>query len=88
MVKISSLTDIVRTSSVVLYREMYTATAVLSHNATLHEPKRVEFTIERRALGPHHIHAAFLDDIDCPLAPAIAALSSHIGKLHQDGELP
>ncbi len=88
MVKISELTDIVRMATPVLYRTTYTATAVLLHDSIPREAKRIEFCVERTAVGPHHIRARFLDDIDYPLVPAISALNAHISKLHEDGELP
>jgi len=85
--KVVEITDIERRESPLLYRRTFTATAVLSTRNGPDERKRIEFTLEHAPLGPVQVRVAFLEEIDYPLVPALAAIKEHVRKLEENGEL-
>ncbi len=88
VMRVLELTNISRRKTPLLYRRTYTATAVLAHGPTGRSSGRVEFVLEHSPLGAVDIRVHFLDEIDCPILPAVTALRAHIARLEQNGELP
>jgi hypothetical protein len=86
--KVVELTNVVRKETPLHYRRTFTATAVLRRGAGESDARRIEFVLEQSPFGSIDVRVKLLDDIDYPLAPAIAALKEHIQKLDDGGALP
>ena len=85
--QVQELQDVVRRDIPISYRRSFTATALMG-NDTGTEPKRIEFVLEQSPLGSISVRVKFLEDIDYPLVPALAALKAHIEQMDREGLLP
>jgi len=87
--KIKTLENIIKKDSFLYYRNEYNAVAVFAYGKDNKQEKaRVEFSVEKTAIGDTKINAAITDHINYPMLAAIKELKEYVQNMQNKGNLP
>ena len=85
--KILEIRNLVKKDLPLHYRNEFSCSVVYEAVSRKQEEKRVEFSVERDALGKVDIRVSIIDEIDYPLVPAMNSLKSYFLDLDKKGQL-
>ncbi len=85
--KLIEISDIVKKSSPLHYRNEYTAKAVFEIDDQKSFSKRIEFIVEMSPIGSKDIRIKFVDAMEYPLVPIVQSLKDEIQILDRKGSL-
>jgi len=69
------------------YRNEFSGSVVYNTVQKKNLEKRIEFTLEKNALGSIDIDIKILDDLDYPLIPALKTIKTYLFDLNDKGKL-
>ncbi len=86
--KVVDVKNITKKEGLVHYREEYSGEAVFQTFGRRHIEKKIQFILERTAMGNFDIRVDVLEDLDYPLIPVVRHLKDYIAHLQKTGKLP
>ena len=85
--RILDITNIAKKDSPISYREVFSGSVVYETATNEQNERKMEFTLERNAMGAVEIQIDLKEAIDYPLVPAIKSLKDYIATLEKEGKL-
>ncbi len=85
--KILEIRNVTKKDLPLHYRNEFSGSLVYETLAKQKEEKRVEFCLEKNALGEVDVRVNFLEEINYPLIPAIQSIKTYILDMQKKGQL-